>query len=117
LISRTPSGSGTNDEPIHPITRFTKRTEEAPFQPFIDYTTGKRYSRRTELYWKPLSSVILEYVNHPESKFANGKQTGKMKRRHLQVANVRYVGKETSEIEEDEVLGTSRDAYVEYGLH
>ncbi len=35
----------TNDEgkPIHPVTKFTNRIEEAPFQPFIDYNTGKRY--------------------------------------------------------------------------
>ena len=108
--------SGTNDEPIHPITRFTKRTEEAPFQPFIDYNTGKRYTGGSQLYWKPLSTIVREYLNHPESKFRNGQETGRMKRRRIRVAkeNIHYTGKEADEIEETEVLGVSDRSYVEY---
>lgn len=105
-------------EPIHPITRFTKRIDEASFQPFIDYNTGKRYADGSQLYWKPLSTIVREYLNHPESKFRNGHETGKMKRRHLhlQKAHILYIGKEADEIEETEVLGVSDRSYGEYKI-
>ena len=108
--------SGPNDEPIHPITRFPKRTEEAPFQPFIDYNTGKRYTSGSQLYWKPLSTIVREYLNHPEAKFRNGHQTGKMKRRHLHIQKrqIHYIGKEAGQIEETQILGTDDESYVEY---
>ncbi len=80
-----PTELGDQGEPIHPITKFTKNTEQAPFQPFIDYNTGKPYLGGSQLYWKTLPSVIRDYVNHPESKFRNGERYGIMKRRHLHV--------------------------------
>jgi hypothetical protein len=109
--------SGRDGEPIHPITRFTKRIEEAPFQPFIDYNTGKRYAGGSELYWKSLSGIIYEYLNHAESKFRNGHETGKMKRRHVHVqkkGQIHYIGKEADQIEQTEILGIDDESYVEY---
>jgi hypothetical protein len=108
--------SGRDGEPINPITRFTKGSEKAPFQPFIDYNTGKRYPGGNQLYWKPLSTTVRDYLNHAESKFRNGQRTGKMKRRHLyiQIAHIHYIGKEADEIEETEVLGVSDRCYVQY---
>jgi hypothetical protein len=98
------------------VTRFTKRTEEAPFQPFIDYNTGKRYAGGGQLYWKPLSTIVCEYLNHPESKFRNGQQTGTMKRRriHMTKNNIHYIGKEADQIEQTEILGMDDESYVEY---
>jgi hypothetical protein len=111
-----PAESGPDSEPIHPITRFTKRTEEAPFQTFIDYNTGKRYPGGSQLYWKTLSTIVREYLNHPETKFRNGHQRGKMRRRHLHIQKrqIHYIGKEADEIEESEVLGLPERSYVEY---
>ena len=111
-----PEEVGDTDEPIHPITRFTKHIDEAPFQPFIDYNTGKRYTGGSQLYWKPLSTIVREYLNHPESKFRNGHETGEMKRRHLHVqkAHVHYIGKEADQIEQTEILGMDEETYVEY---
>jgi hypothetical protein len=108
--------SSREGEPIHPITRFIKRTEEAPFQAFIDYNTGKRYTSDSQLYWKPLSTIVREYLNHPETKFRNGQQTGKMKRRHLHIQedHIHYIGKEADEIEETGILGVDDESYVEY---
>jgi hypothetical protein len=108
--------SSAHGEPIHPITRFNKRPEEAPFQPFVDYRTGKRYSGGSHMYWKTLSAIVQEYLNHPETKFRNGQETGKMKRRHLHLTdrNIRFIGKEADEIEEAQILGVSEDSYVEY---
>jgi len=108
--------SGPDGEPIHPVTRFTKRAEEAPFQPFIDYVTGKRYTSGSQLYWKPLSTIVREYLNHPEAKFENGDRTGKMKRRHLHIqkGSIHYIGKEADKIEETGILGIHDETYVAY---
>ena len=73
ILVGQPTETGTNERPIHPITKFRTRIGEAPFQSFIDYNTGKRYSLDTHLYWKTLESVIHDYLNHPEAKFANGR--------------------------------------------
>ncbi len=112
-----PTEVGEDGEPIHPMTKFTKNTEQAPFQPFIDYNTGRKYRGGSQLYWKTLPSVIRDYVNHPESKFSNGEQTGKMKRRHLLLKSVCYLGKEANEIEETEVFGSSEESNVKYVRH
>jgi len=114
ILVGQPTETGTNERPIHPITKFTTRIGEAPFQSFIDYNTGKRYSLDTHLYWKTLESVIHDYLNHPEAKFANADSAGKMKRRHLFIEKVKYIGKEANELEETELLGLGKDAYVEY---
>ena len=37
-----------------------------------------------------------------------------MKRRHLFIEKVKYIGKEANELEETELLGLGKDAYVEY---
>lgn len=101
---------------IHPVTRFTRRAEQASFQPFVNYRTGKRHPGGSQLYWKTLSTIVREYLNHPEAKFRNGGQTGRMKRKHLlvQKGQIHYIGKEAHEIEETEILGVSEDLYVEY---
>jgi len=108
--------SGRDGEPIHPITRFTKRIEEAPFQSFIDYNAGKWYPGGSQLCWKPLSTIVRQYLNHPEAKFRNAHQIGNMKRRHLHVqeGRIHYIGKEADEIEETQISGVSEDSYVGY---
>jgi len=114
ILVGQPTESSENGEQIHPITKFTKRIEEAPFQPFIDYNSGKRYSEGTHLYWKTLESVIHDYLDHPEGKFVNGNSAEKMRRRHTYIEHVRYIGKEANELEETEFLGLDEETYIEY---
>jgi hypothetical protein len=56
--------------------------------PFIDYKTGKTYpneiNQDTRLFWKPLSEVIQDYIDHPESKSEGN--IGVIKRKHI-IAN------------------------------
>lgn len=116
VLVGSPVEVGEGNRPIHPITRFTKQIQEAPFQPFIDYNTGKHYPGGSQLYWQELSSTVRDYLNHAENKFRNGAESGKMKRRHVRVLeeNIRYIGKEADQIEETEILGVSEDSYLEY---
>ncbi len=82
---------------------------DVPYKPFTDYKTGTIYDGTGELdtqfYWKPLSEVIGDYVNHPESKFEG--DTGELKRRHLLIDkdSIAYVGKEANELDRAEVTG------------
>jgi len=50
------------------------------------------------MYWKKLDDTIRDYINHPESKFDNGRQ----------------YGKESNELEETEILGLNEKSYIEY---
>ncbi len=103
----------SRERPIFPLTNFTD-PNLAPFQPFTDAKTGQLYDDMTEAYWKKLDQTIGEYVDHPERKFENGDRSGTMRRRHLNVKSIRYIGKEANELEETEVLGLDDDTYVEY---
>ena len=86
--------------------------------PFIDYKSGKifpvNYSLDTVFYWKPLSLVFLDYINHKESKLSGN--TGFLKRLSLtiQKSSVHYIGKESNELEETNVIGVSTDNYTNY---
>lgn len=104
-------------KPIVPMTPFVRPYDLAPYQQFIDVKSGRRYRNSTEMYWKKLDTTIEEYIDHPESKFENGDKTGNMKRRHLFVdeTGIRFIGKESNELEETEILGVWEDSYVEYG--
>jgi len=118
ILTGSPQEISDAGKPIHPVTKFNKKIDEAPFQPFIDYNTGKQYPGGNQLYWKQLPTIIKEYVNHPENKFRNGKEKGKMKRRHLFITQdqINYLGKEANEIEETEILGVTEDTYVKYEM-
>jgi len=52
-----------------------------------------------EEHWLSLSEIILKYANHPESKFENGKESGVMERRFLKDGTLRTIGKETRNLE------------------
>ncbi|MDP2926261.1 MAG: hypothetical protein Q8N99_07830 [Nanoarchaeota archaeon] len=88
-----------NFKDIKPITAYRKENSQgAVHKPFIDYKTGRIL--KGVHYWKNLADVIVKYANHPESKFANGNEEGLMERRHVTHGEIRVVGKETKNIEE-----------------
>jgi len=105
----------TNDKGdlIHPITSYGD-TKLAPHQPFVDYTTGHVYNKDTEAYWKTLQSSVESYLEHTESKFKDGHKTGKLDRRHVRVEQIRYIGKESNELEQTETLGVDKETYTNY---
>jgi hypothetical protein len=103
-----------NGEPIIPLTQFTSKYDQAPYQPLIDANSGKLYDEATELYWKKLDKTVKDYIDHPESKFDNGNHCGTMVRRPLTVQAVRYIGKESNELEDAEILGVNNESYLEY---
>ena len=114
VLGGSPTMTGENGEPIIPLTQFTSQYGQAPYQPFIDANSGKLYDEATELYWKKLDKTVKDYIDHPESKFDNGNHCGTMVRRHLTVQAVRYIGKESNELEDAEILGVNNESYLEY---
>lgn len=100
--------------PIIPLTPFTSEYGQAPYQFFVDTKSGRLYEENTELYWKTLDKAVEEYIDHPETKFENGHRDGTMRPRHLLADSIRYIGKESNELEETEALGVDDETYREY---
>lgn len=98
-------------EPIIPcIPKVSKKDyDKVRYMEFIDLRTGKLYPHESSLdtkhYWKTLEAVLEEFIEHKEAKSEDG--TGLLKRRHLLVDKslVKYIGKETNELEISNVLG------------
>lgn len=94
------------------------KLDEIPYMEFLDYKTGKKYpnddSMEPQFYWKTMESVLKDYLEHKESKLEG--DSGVLKRRHLTINqdSIRYIGKESNELEESQVLGVTRDDTVEY---
>jgi len=114
LLVGSPTMLDRSGKPIIPVTPFMREYERAPYQHFVDAKSGKHYKVATELYWKTLKNTVEEYIDHPESKFENGQRCGTMRRRHLCAHSICYIGKESNELEETEVLGLDDETYVEY---
>jgi hypothetical protein len=85
-------------------------------------TTGPHGTRRAARV-KTYGEVLNEYEFHPEAKCADaqgkvcGKQTvGLLQRRHIQVARIRYIGKESNSLEEVDagLVHSEQTVYTEY---
>jgi hypothetical protein len=99
-------------EPIIPVIPFTKEIDTTPYQQFFDLKTGKVYTENTEFYWKPLSEVFFEFYEHKEEKFDGN--VGELRRKHITIEDINFIGKESNNLEQTEVTGVSNDDYVYY---
>ena len=66
------------------------------YEPFIDYEKGE--IKQGSHYFKPLSKTIMQYVDHPESKFDG--DIGILEREHVNADGIIYIGKEANNIDE-----------------
>jgi len=99
--------------------------------PWIDQYSGKQYEITTEGFHgsrgvarvKTYAEVLREYEYHPGAKSADakgqpsGKQTvGLLRRRHVRVERIIYIGKESNRLEEIEagVIHSPESVYTEY---
>jgi len=99
--------------------------------PWIDQYSGKQYEITTEGFHgsrgvarvKTYGEVLREYESHLGAKSADakgkpsGKQTvGLLRRRHVQVERIIYIGKESNRLEEIEagVIHSPESVYTEY---
>jgi hypothetical protein len=122
---------GTNPERFHLIAPYESNSQRWPELEWIDQYTGKTYRITTDgqlrtrnvAYVKTYGDILREYEFHPESKCADSqgnicsKQTiGLLQRRHVQVAQLKHIGKESNALEEVESgrVHSAESVYTEY---
>jgi hypothetical protein len=86
---------GMNSIGAKPISPKKSNPQSAPFEEFINYETGE--TLKGEEYWGTLDKTILDYINHPESKF-NG-DTGWLERKHIIINKIERIGKEINDLD------------------
>ena len=84
-----------NYENVKPIAPFTRNNQTVVHSEFVDYKSGKNMSGVQ--YWKPLSDVIVDYIEHPESKFEG--KIGVLERKRIESERLVYIGKETRNLD------------------
>jgi hypothetical protein len=122
---------GVDAEHFHLIAPFEKDatkwdrilwTDQYSGERFRISTTGDSGTRRTARV-KTYGEVLEDYKWHPEAKCADaqgapcGKGTvGLLQRRHVRIERIRYIGKESNQLEEVEagIVHASSDVYTEY---
>lgn len=97
---------------VIPVVPYSKDADAVRYKPFIDKHTGELYSEHTEQYWKPMSRLFYEYLNHPESKFDG--DIGTLQHKHINITGIGYIGKESNNLERAEVTGIEEDDFVFY---
>lgn len=89
---------GQGNSEVKPIASFNDNPQSVVHKEFIDYKSGKIL--KGEKYWRPLSDIVFRYIDHPESKFENGDKSGKLTRKHVREGEIRLIGKEVKNLEE-----------------
>jgi len=64
-------------------------------------------------YWHTLENVLTQYVRHSDNKFDYDNE-GIAHRKHIKAERIRYIGKESNNLEETSVFGIDDDSYLEY---
>ena len=89
-----------------------KNRECIQYMPFANYTTGEKFpdSADTIPYWKPLNETLDDYADHRETK--SGGDVGLLSRLRMKIGRnqIKYVGKEVSNLDASNVLGVSEDS-------
>jgi len=122
---------GTDPDRFHLIAPYESHPKRWLEMPWTEQYSGKTYGITTEGYHgnrytarvKTYGEVLREYEFHAESKCADadGKPSGKqtislLQRRHVQIDEVKYIGKESNSLEEVEagLIHSAQNVYTEY---
>lgn len=103
-----------DDGLLHPVAPFHVDPCRA-VQDCFDRHTGEAVHPD---HLKSYAEVLARYHLHPEDKFRNGEflDRGPTMRRHVHVAEVRYIGKEANRWEEQFYLGYDPETQIEYDM-
>ncbi|MCL4339956.1 MAG: hypothetical protein M1388_02350 [Thaumarchaeota archaeon] len=85
------------------------------YEKFIDYksdTSSDNLLLPSTEYWHTLEDVLTQYVRHNDSKFDY--IDGIAHRKHIVADRIRYIGKETNNLDETQITGIEEDDYLEY---
>jgi hypothetical protein len=64
-------------------------------------------------YWHTIENVFIQYVRHNDNKFDYDGE-GIAHRKHIIVDEIRYIGKESNNLDEASVLGVDNQSYLEF---
>ena len=64
-------------------------------------------------YWYTLENVLTQYVRHNDNKFDYDNE-GIAHRKHIIADRIRYIGKETNNLDETQITGIEETDYLEY---
>jgi hypothetical protein len=129
----TPLGhpTGADPEHFHLIAPYELDPRKWLKHKWIDQYSGTAYRITTDVHHgsrnaarvKTYGDILLEYEYHPESKCADAdgntckKQTiGLLQRRHIQIGQIKYIGKESNSIEDVEsgMIQSAEKVYTGY---
>jgi hypothetical protein len=96
-----------NGKMIKPIAPYSQDPQSIVYQPFIDSETGEIKSGSH--YFKPLSRTIMDYIDHPESKYEG--DIGLLKRRDILADEIIHIGKEANNIDEQPLKITNAQVF------
>jgi len=100
---------------IIPCLPYDKDIRGIQYKPFIDYktdTASDNLPLPTYEYWHTLEDVLTKYVMHNDNKFDYDHE-GKAHRKHIIVDRIRYIGKESNNLD-DNLTGIEKPDYLEF---
>ena len=107
---------GSEVNGVIPCLPYKKDVNGIQHDKFIDYRTGNSSNELllpTTAYWKSLQDVLIQYIRHNDNKFEYDDK-GIAHRKHIIADRIRYIGKESNNLDEVSVLGIGEDSYLEY---
>jgi len=107
--------TGSEKNGIIPCLPYSKDIRGIQYKPFIDYKTGMASDKLplpSYEYWYTLDDILTKYVRHCDNKF-NYDNEGMAHRKHIIVNQVRYIGKESNNLDAN-TSGISDPDYTEY---
>jgi len=106
---------GSEKNSVIPFLPFDKDITGIQYKPFIDYksnTASDSLPLPLDQYWHTLEDVLTKYVRHNDNKFDYDSE-GIAIRKHIIVDKIRYIGKESNNLE-DNLTGIEEPDYLEY---
>jgi len=106
-------GSEKND--VIPCLPYDKNTSGIQYKRFVDYktdTASDKLPLPSDANWYTIDEVLTKYVRHDDNKFDYDKE-GIAHRKHIIVNRIRYIGKESNNLE-DNLTGIEEPDYLEY---
>jgi len=106
---------GSEKNGVIPCLPFTKDLTGIDCEPFVDYktdTTSDKLPLPSQAYWHSIEEVLTSYVLHNDNKF-NYDNKGIAHRKHIKVDKIRYIGKESNNIDNN-LAGIEDPDYLEY---
>ena len=106
---------GSEINKVIPCLLYTNDISGIQYRPFTDYRTGQSSNGLplpTTGYWKSLEDVLTAYVRHNNNKFDYINEIAH--RKHIIVDRIRYIGKESNNLDEVNVIGVQNDSVIEY---